>query len=93
VRSFLTYTYRIVGYGGHRYLGRVSSDGTVAALVGPLEGPGAVEFGFRDAHGKATTVPTDVRQIVVTLRSGTDVVNSVGRLVSDSITTWIYTRN
>lgn len=93
LRSFVTYTYRVVDYGGETFLGRAVPNGGVIPLVGPLRDTAGVTFEYRDANGTVTTTATDVRQIVVTLRSGGEVINSVGGLVSDSISTWIYTRN
>jgi hypothetical protein len=52
-----------------------------------------MQFIYRDALGNVTATPTDVRQIEIRIRTGSEVTNSVGRMVSDSIDAWIYTRN
>lgn len=93
LRSYLTYTYGLYTYDGKPYLGRTTPGGDMTPLVGPLQGSDGLAFEYRDGDGNTTTTATDVRQIVVTLRSGSEVVSSVGELVSDSIRTWIYTRN
>ncbi len=62
-------------------------------IAGPLRPTGGLEFVYRDADGVVTAVPADVRQIEVTIRTGSTVLNSLGRMVSDSVNVWIYTRN
>ncbi len=94
VRSYEYYTYRLVEESGSYYLGRRDgSSSTVYPLVGPLDARLGVQFAYRDASGATTTTSTDVRQIVITLRSNSGVRNSVGTMVSDSITAWVFTRN
>ena len=65
----------------------------VTRRVGPLRSGTGLEFGYRDAMGATTNVPANVRQIVVTVRTGSGVLNSIGNEVADSLTTWVYTRN
>jgi len=95
VRSYRHYTFALTTYNGDTYLGRqeeeVSAD--TVPIAGPLRAGNGLEFGYRDALGAVTTTATDVRQIVVTIRTGSGVLNSLGKEVSDSITSWIYTRN
>ena len=94
VRSYVYYTYMLYQYGSDFYLGRREANNTsVLPLVGPLRPRDGLEFSYRDEDGNVTTVATDVRQIVVTIRTGSEVLNSLGELVSDSITSWVYTRN
>ncbi len=93
VRSFVTYTYGLYTYNGEPYLGRTTPGGAVVPLVGPLREDDGVSFDYRDAEGDSTTVATDVRQVVVTLRWGSGILNSLGESVSDSLSSWIYTRN
>lgn len=92
VRSFMRYRYGLVTMGGEAYLGRTGTDGTVA-MVGPLKASSGLAFSYLDASGTATTTATDVRQIIVTVRTASNVMNSIGGFVSDSITAVIYTRN
>lgn len=94
VRSYLRFTFGLMTYSGATYLGRREGTSTdMVPIVGPLRAGTGVEFEYRDALGNTTTVPTDVRQIVVTVRTGSGVLNSVGNEVADSISTWVYTRN
>ncbi len=62
-------------------------------MVGPLKASSGLAFSYLDASGTATTTATDVRQIIVTVRTASNVMNSIGGFVSDSITAVIYTRN
>jgi len=93
VRSFDRYTFGLVTYSGAPYLGRRQGTGDMTPVVGPLRAGTGVEFGYRNAMGHTTATAGDVQQIVVTVRTGSGVLNSVGNEVADSITTWVYTRN
>lgn len=93
VRSFTRYTYGLFSYDGDTYLGRREPGESALPLVGPLRASGGVEFTYLDADGNTTSVTTDVRQIVVTMRTASEVMNSLGEMVSDSISGRIYTRN
>jgi len=93
VRNFVRYTYRLITFDGGSYLGRVDPKGVEDPLVGPLDASNGLEFSYLDTNGNTTATPTDVRQIVVTLRTSSVVVNSVGEPVSDSLTAVIFTRN
>ena len=93
VRSFLYYTYGLVTMDGETYLGRTDQSGTSVPLVGPLKATTGVEFAYLDSLGVATATTTKVRQIQVTVRTASGVVNSVGNTVADSIVGTIYTRN
>jgi prepilin-type N-terminal cleavage/methylation domain-containing protein len=73
---------------------RVNNESVPWPIAGPLRpGRRGVQFIYRDAFGNVTTTPTDVRQIEVRIRTGERVINGVGGTVSDSIDTWIFTRN
>ena len=93
VRSFLRYTYGLVTYDGEAYLGRTDQGGTTVPMVGPLKASTGLSFVYLDTLGNATTTTTDVRQIRVTVRTASGAMNSLGEMVSDSITALIYTRN
>lgn len=93
VRSHLTYTYGLFQFGTDYYLGRKAPGAAAVPIVGPLAEKGGLTFAYRDANGATTTDRLLVRQIVVTVRTRSPVLNSVGQQVSDSVTTWIYTRN
>lgn len=63
-------------------------------IAGPLRpGTQGVQFIYRDALGNITSTPTDVRQIELRIRTGNRVQTGAGASVSDSLDTWIYTRN
>ena len=93
VRSHLTYTYGLFQLGTEYYLGRKAPGVAAVPIVGPLAEKGGIAFQYRDANGAVTTNPLLVRQIVITVRTLSPVRNSIGQQVSDSVTTWIYTRN
>lgn len=93
VRSFTRYKYALMTLDGDTYLGRTDTDGTEVPLVGPLKSSNGVEFAYMDQDGNATTTEADVRQIEVTVRTASGVLNSLGEMVSDSATALIYTRN
>lgn len=93
LRSYLRYTYGLYELYGDFYLGRKAPGSAAEPIVGPLAEVGGLSFSYRDADGAVTTVSTDVRQIVITVRTSSGVLNSFGEPVADSITTWIYTRN
>lgn len=93
VRSYDTYTFGLTTYAGDPYLGRRLRNGTMVPIVGLISASGGIEFEYLDALGNTTTTPADVRQIVVTLRTGSGILNSLNQEIADSITAWIYTRN
>jgi prepilin-type N-terminal cleavage/methylation domain-containing protein len=93
VREFVRYTYGLVDHAGEAWLGRTTSDGVEVPLVGPLRPAVGLEFGYLDASGTKTTVPGDVRQVVVTIRTPGGPVNGSAEAVADSIRAIVYTRN
>lgn len=93
IRSFRYYTFGLTSYAGDTYLGRREGANDFVPIAGPLKADDGLELGFRDANGNTTTTAADVRQIVVKLRTASGVMDSQGRMVSDSITAWIHTRN
>ncbi len=93
VRSYTTVRFGLITYLGDTYLGRGEGNAALSPVAGPLLPGTGLEFVYRDALGAVTNTPTDVRQIVVRVRSESDVLNSLGRMVSDSIVAWVYTRN
>ncbi len=93
VRSFVRYTYGMVTESGDTYLGRTPAGGSAAPMVGPLKPSNGIEFTYLDSLGATTSVTTNVRQIVVKVRTASGVLNSLGELVADSLTGRIYTRN
>jgi len=93
IRSFQTYTFATTTLAGDTYLGRREGSNTMVPIAGPLRDTGGLEFVYRDATGGVTATAADVRQIEVIVRTGSEVMNSLGQMVSDSISVWIYTRN
>jgi prepilin-type N-terminal cleavage/methylation domain-containing protein len=93
VRSFTSVRFGLTTLYGDPYLGRAEGTAALSPVAGPLRAGTGIQFVYRDAMGAVTSTPTDVRQIVVTVRSGSGVLNSLGQTVSDSITAWVYTRN
>lgn len=93
VRSYVHHSYGLISYGGESYLGRTYTDGTTVPMVGPLEPSSGIGFVYLDSLGATTTRSVDVRQIEVTIRTTSIVRNSLGEMVSDSITALVFTRN
>lgn len=93
LRSRLYYTFADTVIGSDAYLARREGNGAMVPLAGPIQASNGLEFVYLDSLGVVTTTIADIRQIEVTLRTGSEVLNSLGELVADSITTRIYTRN
>ena len=94
VRSFQVYSYEPVEYEGEWYLGRRSGGASVTdPLVGPLLHPGGIAFRYLDGTGQATTEPTLVAQIELTLRYRSALNDLGNQAVSDSIAVRVYLRN
>jgi type II secretory pathway pseudopilin PulG len=93
VRSMTVYTFGDTLISGDRYLARRERAGPMVPLAGPIRAGDGLEFAYYDSLGTATTTMTDVRRVEVTIRTGSEVMNSLGQMVSDSITMLIYTRN
>jgi prepilin-type N-terminal cleavage/methylation domain-containing protein len=92
VRSYEEFTFGTTTMNGDVYLARRDT-GDYVPMAGPLAPRDGLQFVYRDALGAVTATPTDVSQIEVTIRTGSEVLNSLGRLVQDSILVWIHTRN
>jgi len=92
VRSYVHYTFGLITYGGDSYLGRIDAGGSRVPLVGPLT-PSGLRFVYLDSLGAATSYRSDVRQIEVTIRTSSEARNAQGEIVSDSLTTLVFTRN
>lgn len=78
VRLFEEMVLRSYRSGGDAWLGMrsVTGGGTIQPVLGPIAdgtaAPEGLALAFLDANGAATTVPTDVRSVRVTLRGITD---------------------
>jgi prepilin-type N-terminal cleavage/methylation domain-containing protein len=92
VRSYREFTFGTTTMNGDVYLARRDT-GSYVPVAGPLQASDGLQFIYRDSLGAVTTDPTLVSQIDLTVRTGSEVMNSLGRMVSDSIQVWIYTRN
>lgn len=96
MRDFTRLAYGLVEYDGEDYLGRSENGGDWTPLVGPLTGatgrPG-LEFTYLDVDGNATTTAADISQVVITVRSHSQVVDNRGAPVVDSLSSSIYMRN
>lgn len=93
VRSYSDFTFGTTTLYGETYLSRRDGTGDMVPIAGPIRGTNGLEFVYRDELGAVTAVAADVRQLEVVVRTGGDVLNGRGGVVSDSITAWIYTRN
>ncbi len=92
VRSWQEYTFGTTTMNGDLYLARRDT-GAFVPIAGPIADTSGLEFVYRDAEGNVTTTATDVAQVQVTLRTGNEVLNSLGEFDRDSVMVWIYTRN
>lgn len=92
VRSYDRYTYGLFTIDGETYLGRRTT-GSAVPLVGPVRPSDGVDFDFLDTNGAVTNVAANVRQIVVTIRTTSNVLGAGNHPVADSITARVYTRN
>jgi len=92
VRSFIHIAYGLMTYSGAQFLGRKIAGGAWTPVVGPLTSRG-VSFAYLDLNGNATTTETAVTQIEVTVRTGSDVLDSTGNPVADSVAVRIFLRN
>jgi prepilin-type N-terminal cleavage/methylation domain-containing protein len=92
MRSYEEFTFGTTTLNGDRYLARRDT-GRYVPMAGPIADTDGLEFVYRDAFGDVTTVDTLVSQIEVTIRTGSEVMNSLGRMVQDSVLVWIHTRN
>lgn len=94
VRAFQHFEYGLYEFGPDWYLGRrAPGASTPDPLVGPLESESGVRFTYLDSDGLETTVPTDVVQIQIALRSASEMRDSRGVQVRDSLVATVYTRN
>ncbi|MDA0312896.1 MAG: prepilin-type N-terminal cleavage/methylation domain-containing protein [Gemmatimonadetes bacterium] len=92
VRSFIHIAYGLMTYNGTQFLGRKISGGAWTPVVGPLSSRG-VSFAYLDLNGNSTTTETAVTQIEVTVRTSSDVMDSTGNPVADSVAVRIFLRN
>ena len=92
VRSFIHIAYGLMTYNSRYFLGRKISGGSWTPVVGPLTSRG-VSFAYLDSEGATTSTAANVAQIQITVRTGSDVIDSTGRPVADSVTVRVFTRN
>ena len=95
LRAYERYTYALRDIDGVAFLTRREPGGAAQPMVGPLDSEVGepLVFEFLDALGAPTTNTTAVSQIQVTLHTLSDVRNSRGDLVRDSLTMRINARN
>jgi hypothetical protein len=99
VRTFELMQLAITTSGGRQYLGAqsLSGNGSMKPVIGPLGG-GGLQLVYRDQAGAATTVPSDVRTIDLTMRSQsyqpvTTLGGGVGAMLRDSLALRVLLRN
>ena len=92
IRSYKQFTFGTTLLNGDRYLARRDT-GDFVPIAGPLAATNGLQFIYRDSLGVVTNVPSQVAQIEVTVRTGSQVLDSRGNLVQDSVQVWIHTRN
>lgn len=95
IRAYDTYTYGLFWVAGDWHLARRGSNNLVEPLVGPLlpRSRSGLRFTYFDDTGSITATPTSVSRIDITLRAESDARGFDGNILSDSITTSIYSRN
>lgn len=92
VRSYVTYAFGTTTMNGDVYLARRTRGGDMIPVTGPLQPSDGLEFVYLDSLGAVTTTPADVSQIQVTVRTGSEVLGPLGRMVQDSVRVLIHTR-
>jgi hypothetical protein len=99
VRTFELMRLAITTSGGRQYLGAqsLSGSGTMEPVIGPLGG-GGLQLEYLDQAGAATTVPSDVRTINLTVKSQsyrpvTTLGGGVGAMLRDSLALRVLLRN
>jgi len=94
VRSYDQFTFGTTTMNGDVYLARRDPGAAdYMPMAGPLQDTNGLQFVYRDSLGAVTNVAADVAQVEVTVRTGSEVLNSLGGFVQDSVRVWIYTRN
>ncbi len=95
VRVYQYYSYSLAFVDGNWYLARSDPFGEAEPLVGPLRPPGedGLRIEYLDSLGVTTTIPADVAQFRITLRSAPGAAGPNGELIADTIVTRIYARN
>lgn len=95
IRAYDTYTYGLYWVAGDWHLARRGSNNLVEPLVGPLlpRSRSGLRFTYYDGSGAVTANPASVRRIDITLRAESKARGFDGNILSDSITTSIYSRN
>ena len=95
VRVYQHYTYSLASLDGSWYLARSVPSGEAEPLVGPLRSPGegGLRIEYLDSLGATTTIPADVAQFRITLRSAPGAARPGGEPLSDTIVTRVYARN
>lgn len=66
-----------------------SAGGAASDLVGPVD----LLLSYYDSLGHVTTIPTDVAQIEIKLRTSSEMRTSAGQQVGDSLVARVYPRN
>lgn len=95
VRVYQHYRYSLAPLDGSWYLARSAPSGQPEPLVGPLRSPaeGGLRIEYMDSLGATTTVPADVAQFRITLRSAPGAAGPSGEPLSDTVVTRVYARN
>ncbi len=93
IRAFEDFTYGVMQMGGEWYLGRRRGTESWVPLVGPVDGSGGVSFEYFDGAGSATTTPSDVRRIRVTIRTRSDARDAQGNPIADALSADVFVRN
>lgn len=92
VRSYSEYTFGTTIMNGDVYLARRDT-GDYIPITGPLADTDGLEFTYLDRFGNETSDEDEVAQIEVIIRTGSEVLNSLGQMVRDSVLVSIFTRN
>lgn len=94
VRAFMHFIYGMMTHtDGKPYLGRKTPGGNYVPLVGPLMETRGLGFRYLDSGGAVTSTADEVAQIEITVRTDSDVTDSTGNPVRDSVTVRVHTRN
>lgn len=93
VRAYVHRTYGAFTYAGEYYLGRRTGTDSAVIMAGPLSSSAPLSFSYYDSTGAVVTSTDSVALIKVIIRTSSNIVDSRGRLVSDTTLVEIQTRN
>lgn len=92
VRAFVHYEYRLAALDGETYLFRSGPDRD-EPLVGPVDPEDGVSFEYLAVDGSSAANPTQVNEILITIRTTSGATDSRGEPLADSLNMRVFPRN